>query len=1220
MVFRTNLETHLKWLDETSAAEPIYEKVKEKAPDAAVIFDVTPARRVPRLQSIKRPQVVDLTQEDTKRGAEVISEPSPKRQKSDPPSLERSQSKKDTRFGDLLCKVVPRVEELNAVDLLKLVHIQTAYIEKCETKMEYLSEGDKQTNDFKEKIIRLNRDFALIRAKVKSLERQESPKNLDLVLDPLKGLDHNSPSTRHTLEGPISPVVISNLSKDDTNVEVLQSTPLLSRVSSFESDHFSRDPTPEILPSRNAGTTQGETQGEPQGETQGGTLGGTSQLSEENAAMPTPRGSRMAPAAREPLAEGSRGFNPTSEPEDEIEGNYTFEHMFTQESAQENSEDDLGSFIDDDGSGVHHLDEPLVDESYEDSWSDNNEAIEDSDLEEIDGLTFNQEREALADVVDLDSEDDRELIEMTGSADLVRKNAMILSSDVVEMEMETGQDNTPTHHHFNEPRTTFTAFPTAAAPAPAPAPAHPASSSPLIPSQPPPPPPPVAATHPTINSLWSSEVFALLRNTFHLENFRSHQAVAIDSTLSGQDVFVLMPTGGGKSLCYQLPALVKSGKTHGTTIVISPLISLMQDQVAHLLAKGIRAGMVHSRGSAQERREMIRSFRDGLFDLVYLSPEMISASEQVRSCVSYLYSCDKLARVVVDEAHCVSSWGHDFRPDYKALGWFKTHYPDVPLMALTATANEHVRMDVVHNLNMRSPKLLQQSFNRTNLFYSVQFKGKSHWDEIQHLVLEKYSNCSGIIYCHSKKSCEQAAEKLMSSGAKAGFYHAGMEQEERSQVQLAWQSGSLHVICATVAFGMGIDKPNVRYVVHLTLPRTLEGYYQETGRAGRDGLPSECVMYYSYRDARTIQTMIQRDTELDYRNKEAHNNKLRQVIQYCENTTDCRRQQVLQYFNESFNRAECRAGCDNCTQSEGGHLEHRDVTESAKSVVLLVKAVAKERVTLLYCQDLFRGSRSGKVMAAQHDRIAQYGAGRTMSKTDVERIFFHLISEKVLKEYSVMNNAGFASNYIQVGPDADLVVSGRKKIVVTFSSETKRPVPKFAPASSVLSNQKGSSSHQTTPLSGKQIVLPKKAFSSDQEEAHFGKSLDELTMVRLRKVAELGLQFSSQIVSDATLNDMAHKLPVTQLAFNALKGLKEGQKQHFKAFKAILRKLNSNKPTASPYFQPPLNPPLNPPPRTQRGSQRGNSRGSQRSSQRGRRYSQSKKKNFPKKSVIRTMS
>lgn len=681
------------------------------------------------------------------------------------------------------------------------------------------------------------------------------------------------------------------------------------------------------------------------------------------------------------------------------------------------------------------------------------------------------------------------------------------------------------------------------------------------------------------------EVYNKLNSVFNLSNFRPNQLHAISSTLNGKDVFVLMPTGGGKSLCYQLPALVKSGKTRGTTIVVSPLISLMQDQVQHLLNKNIKAGMVSSKGSASERKLTLDSFRNGQLDLVYLSPEMINASQHIQRIITKLYDMNQLARVVVDEAHCVSSWGHDFRPDYKGMNYFKHNYPKVPVMALTATANEKVRMDIIHHLKMDNPILLKQSFNRLNLFYEIKWKTSNTLEWIKNYILTKQVNKTGIIYCHSKQSCEHTSEKLNEWGVNASYYHAGLSPTDRFEIQNKWQKNELQIICATIAFGMGIDKPDVRYVIHLFIPRTLEGYYQETGRAGRDGAYSECIMFYSYKDARSLQNMIQRDEELDREGKENHLAKLRQVVQYCENTTDCRRKQVLHYFNEQFNPITCNKKCDNCINSSNITIVEKDVTGHAKDILKLVKSIQDDRVTVLHCQDVFKGSNNSKIMKFGHNLNPYHGKGRALDKTDVERIFFYLLSEGCLCEYQIMKG-GFASNYVKLDKQAESVLNDRKFIKINFSSENKQRSTGNAPISGSVNPTNGYQFQSFVSASRIQIPsINNIASNGVQNSDHIKHSCNELNNMRMQIMVELSLNSPENILSDDTLKDMAHKLPTNKRDFGKLASITKEQLNYFPLFKKLLGTLSKERKsqvpgsisstTTSPYFgnQPDSNDP-----------------------------------------------
>lgn len=517
---------------------------------------------------------------------------------------------------------------------------------------------------------------------------------------------------------------------------------------------------------------------------------------------------------------------------------------------------------------------------------------------------------------------------------------------------------------------------------------------------------------------WSKDVKTAMRARFYLTGFRPNQLEAINATLSGKDTFVLMPTGGGKSLCYQLPSIISSGHTRGVTVVISPLLSLMQDQVSHLQQLKIQALLVNSEVTQEHRRLVMDSLKDPQVEkyiqLLYITPEMLSKSPRIVEAFRDLYRRKKLARIVIDEAHCVSQWGHDFRPDYKLLGVVRQQFPGVPVMALTATATENVKVDVIHNLKIQNCEVLTQSFNRPNLTYEVRSKGKSKnvLVDIATSIKSAYKNQSGIIYCLSRRNCEKIAEQLRKDyKIKAHHYHAGMDPRDKNNVQKQWQSGEYHVIVATIAFGMGIDKPDVRFVIHHTIPKSLEGYYQETGRAGRDGKRSGCFLYYGYQDTSALKRMID-EGEGSREQKERQREMLRNVVQFCENRSDCRRVQILDYFSEQFRQEDCNAACDNCNSKSTFRSE--DFTKYAKSAIQLVKQIQDEKVTILNCVDILRGGKSKKITDRRHNSLAQYGAGSTLERGDVERLFHRLLSEDALEEQHVVNKAGFATQYVSV--------------------------------------------------------------------------------------------------------------------------------------------------------------------------------------------------------------
>lgn len=557
-------------------------------------------------------------------------------------------------------------------------------------------------------------------------------------------------------------------------------------------------------------------------------------------------------------------------------------------------------------------------------------------------------------------------------------------------------------------------------------------------------PPPKATT--IVNSTgllshpWSEDVKAALKDRFHLRGFRPNQLEAINATLSGKDTFVLMPTGGGKSLCYQLPSVISSGQTRGVTVVVSPLLSLMEDQVEHLRRLKIKAHVLNGDVDADYKKWVLKTLRissaEREIELLYVTPEMVSKNAVLRDCLKTLHKNRKFARLVIDEAHCVSQWGHDFRPDYQELGEFRKGFPGVPVMALTATATETVKVDVIQNLGMAGCDVLTQSFNRPNLTYDVLPKPGSPANvvsEIAKIINDHYRGMAGIVYCLSRKNCEDVAEQLAKKhNIKTAHYHAGMDASERTQVQRDWQSGKCDVIVATIAFGMGIDKPDVRFVIHHSIPKSLEGYYQETGRAGRDGKRSGCYLFYSYRDTTQQRRFIDKG-EGSWEQKQRQRQLLRNMVQFCENKTDCRRVQILAYFNETFRAEDCHQTCDNCRSEVA--METHDFTEYARKAVELVKYFqdAKEDVTTLHCVDILAGSKKKEDTYGDHPL---YGAGRELGLGEVERLFSKLIVEDVLYEKSKIKRK-FAHQYIRLGKNAGQVLNGRMSIQMVVRSDRR---------------------------------------------------------------------------------------------------------------------------------------------------------------------------------------
>jgi bloom syndrome protein len=520
---------------------------------------------------------------------------------------------------------------------------------------------------------------------------------------------------------------------------------------------------------------------------------------------------------------------------------------------------------------------------------------------------------------------------------------------------------------------------------------------------------------PGMNFPWSQDLRNALIHRFGLRGFRPGQLDAINATLSGEHCFVLMPTGGGKSLCYQLPAVITTGKTRGVTIVVSPLLSLMEDQVTSAAERfQVQAFLINGESTQAQKKLIMDGLRNRepqkLLQLLYVTPEMLNKNQSMINAFQQLHSRGHLARIVIDEAHCVSQWGHDFRPDYKALGDVVRQFPGVPVIALTATATQLVRTDVVASLGIQGCRQFSQSFNRPNLSYEVLPKTKTIINDFAKLIKEKHAGKSGIIYCLSRKSCEQVAQKLSDLGIRAFHYHAGMEPAERSAVQHKWQKNEYDVIVATIAFGMGIDKADVRYVIHHTLPKSLEGYYQETGRAGRDGKRSDCYLYYQYGDTRMLRKMID-EGEGSREQKQRLHDMLRSVVQFCENKADCRRAQVLGYFSESFDSAKCKGTCDNC-RSDSTFVT-KDLTEYAAMAIKLVSQVHEDNVTMHQCVDAFRGAKGAKIGKSGLQEFG-WGFGEDLERGDNERIFQYLLDAGALKEKSKTNKSGFATNYLHV--------------------------------------------------------------------------------------------------------------------------------------------------------------------------------------------------------------
>src|SRR5881275_1815873 len=484
-----------------------------------------------------------------------------------------------------------------------------------------------------------------------------------------------------------------------------------------------------------------------------------------------------------------------------------------------------------------------------------------------------------------------------------------------------------------------------------------------------------------------------LKKYFGYDAFRPLQQEIIHDALSGRDVFALLPTGGGKSLCFQLPALLHDG----VTIVVSPLIALMKDQVDGLRTSGIAATFLNSTLAGSESRERLRGLDRNQFRLLYVAPERLMMENFLERALNW-----NIAQIAIDEAHCISEWGHDFRPEYRELKKLRKHLPDVPMMALTATATERVRTDIVKELKLREPRCYVASFNRPNLTYRVIPK-TSPYEQLREFIRAR-SGESGIVYCASRKSTESLARNLNEDGISAKPYHGGLTSSERTKHQESFLRDDVRVVTATIAFGMGINKPNVRFVVHYDLPKNLESYYQETGRAGRDGLPSECVLLFSPADVAKQLHFIDEKTEKEARIARAQ---LQQMVHYAE-TRECRRATLLDYFGETYPAKHDDVGdqtlplsvscesCDNCLQPR----ETFDGTVQAQKFLSCVYRIHARHgfgFGLGHVVDVLRGADTEMIRQRGHNDLSTYGIGGELKRGEWQAIGRELLRLRLVE-------------------------------------------------------------------------------------------------------------------------------------------------------------------------------------------------------------------------------
>src|SRR6266480_345898 len=579
-----------------------------------------------------------------------------------------------------------------------------------------------------------------------------------------------------------------------------------------------------------------------------------------------------------------------------------------------------------------------------------------------------------------------------------------------------------------------------------------------------------------------------LKKYFGYDAFRPLQEEIIKDALAGRDVFALMPTGGGKSLCFQLPALLRDG----LTIVVSPLIALMKDQVDALRASGIAATFLNSALDRHEASERLRGLNRAEYRMLYLAPERLMLDGFLERALNW-----NITQIAIDEAHCISEWGHDFRPEYRELKKLRRHMPGVPIMALTATATERVRKDIVDQLHLDSARCYVASFNRPNLTYRVVPKS-SPYEQVLTFIRSR-PNESGIVYCASRKTADSLATKLNGDGIKAKPYHAGLEAKERTKHQELFLRDDARVITATIAFGMGINKPNVRFVVHHDLPKNIESYYQETGRAGRDGLPSECVLLFSASDVVKQKRFIEEKSE---REQQIAHQQLRDMIHYAE-TRECRRATMLKYFGEELSPPSCE-GCDNCLNPR----ETFDGTVHAQKFLSCIHRIQEKSgftFGLNHVVEVLTGGDTEAIRQRGHDQLSTYGIGR-----DVKRGAWQAIGRELLRLGLVAAAPGkFAT--LQLTAAGRAALRERKPITLTkpFDVET----PKRA---------------------------KRRAGEIECDEALF----ERLRALR-RSIADKRDVPAYVIFSDVSLREMARSYPTTALEFGRIPGVGQQKQRDF---------------------------------------------------------------------------
>ena len=608
-----------------------------------------------------------------------------------------------------------------------------------------------------------------------------------------------------------------------------------------------------------------------------------------------------------------------------------------------------------------------------------------------------------------------------------------------------------------------------------------------------------------------SDLKALLKQYFGFETFRPLQQEIMQDALAGRDVVALLPTGGGKSLCFQLPALALPG----LTVVVSPLIALMKDQVDALTASGIPATFLNSSLTNDDARARTAGLDQGKFKLLYVAPErlvMTGFLERLQRWDTKL--------IATDEAHCISEWGHDFRPEYRQLALVRERFPEVPVMALTATATERVRVDIVKQLRLREPRQYVASFNRPNLTYRVTAKSGAY-DQLLELIRGR-KNESGIVYCQSRKSAESIASRLCDDGIRAAPYHAGLDASDRSKQQESFLRDEVRVICATIAFGMGINKPNVRFVIHYDLPKNVESYYQEAGRAGRDGLPSECLLFFSAGDRMKQLRFI--DEITDQKERERALAHLDLMIHYAEGS-ECRRRYLLKYFGEQVHEENCN-GCDNCLSPRGTW----DGTVAAQKFLSCVYRIYEKSgfgMGLTHVVEVLTGRNSEKVRKMGHETLSTYGIGKEHSRAEWAGVGRELVRLGLLRQDAERFNV------LQLTPEGREALRSRRKITLTQAVQTPER------------RKSKASGPQKENYTLTQAVQTPERRAARAGEIECDEALFEKLRVLRRRLADERAVPAYIVFSDSALRYMARDCPRTTTEFSRISGVGERKLAEF---------------------------------------------------------------------------